>query len=109
MPYGISSGSEVFQQTMEQMFDGYQCQIVVDDILVWQKTIDEHDKNLRRILNPASKVKLKLNKQKCKINVREVAYVGHILTSEGLKPDPDKIKAITDMPPPTVVANVLTP
>ncbi len=38
MPYGISTGSEVFQRTMEHLFDGQPCQIVVDDILVWGGT-----------------------------------------------------------------------
>ena len=43
---------------------------------------------------------LKLNKEKCKIRQKEVPYVGHLLTTEGLKIDPQKVKAIDEMPEP---------
>lgn len=53
MPFGISSASEVFQHTMEQLFAGYPGSIVVDDILVAGQTIQEHDANLKWILDHA--------------------------------------------------------
>ena len=92
MPYGITSGSEVFQKAME---------IVVDDILIWGGTEKEHDENLKKVMDRTREVNLKLNKKKCKIKVPSVSYVGHVLTRDGLKPDPMKTKAIREMPPPT--------
>ncbi|XP_064201962.1 congerin-2-like isoform X3 [Anguilla rostrata] len=48
MPYGISAGSEVFQRTTEQLFAGQPCEILVDDILVWGRNREEHDKRLKQ-------------------------------------------------------------
>lgn len=100
MPFGINSASEVFQRDMEQIFAGFPCAIIVDDIIVGGKGEKEYDENLRKVLSRAREVKLKLNPQKCKFRLKEVSYVGHLFTEHGLKPDPAKIKAITEMPPP---------
>lgn len=97
MPFGINSASEVFQRTMEQIFAGYPCAIVVDDIIVGGRTEAEHDANLKKALDRARKVNLRLNPRKCKFRLTEVVYVGHVFTSEGLKADPDKTTAITEM------------
>ncbi|XP_042338488.1 uncharacterized protein K02A2.6-like, partial [Plectropomus leopardus] len=71
MPFGISSASEVFQRTMEQIFAGYPCAIIVDDILIGGKDIEEHDANLRKVLNRAREVKLRLNPLKCKFRLNQ--------------------------------------
>ena len=101
MPYGITSGSEVFQRTMEHLFENVPCQIVVDDILVWGKTESEHNENLIKVLDRAREINLRLNRKKCRINVPSVTYVGHVLSADGLQPDPLKTKAIAEMPTPT--------
>ncbi len=100
MPFGINSASEVFQRSMEQLFSGFPCAIIVDDIIVGGHDVAEHDANLRRVLNRAREVKLKLNPAKCRFRLDQVNYVGHIFTREGLKADPSKIKAISEMPDP---------
>lgn len=100
MPFGINSASEVFQRSMEQLFSGYPCSIIVDDIIIGGRDAAEHDANLKRVLNRARNVKLKLNPAKCKFRLDRVSYVGHVFTSEGLKADPSKTKAIFEMPAP---------
>ena len=94
MPYKIKSGSKVFQQVMEP------CNIAVDDIVIWGKTMKELQENLHQILDRAREVGTKLNAKNFKLGVEEVTYVGHKLTAEGLKPDPEKIRAVNEMPPP---------
>ena len=101
MPYGINSGSEVFQRSMEELFAGYPCEVIVDDMLIWGKDIEEHDGKLERVLKRASQINLKLNVAKCKFRVKQVTYVGHVLSEDGTHPDPAKIKAIINMPTPT--------
>lgn len=96
MPYGISSGSEVFQRTMEVLFEGYPCEIIEDDLLVYGKDMKEHDANLKRVLQRIREVELKLNK-KCRFRQTQVAYVGHLLTDQGVKPDPEKTRAINEI------------
>ena len=100
MPFGICSAAEVFQKAMDHLFEGTPCQIMADDLLVWGETEEIHDRNLRAVLERARKVNLKLKTEKCKFKQQEVSYVGHILTKEGVKPDPAKVKDITEMAPP---------
>ena len=101
MPFGLKSAAEVFQKAMDHLFKDYPCQNVVDDMLIWGATESEHDAKLIKVLNRAREIGLQLKSDKCKFKVQEVKYVGHILSHEGLKPDPEKTRAITDMPVPT--------
>ncbi|KAK7101996.1 hypothetical protein V1264_020291 [Littorina saxatilis] len=100
MPFGINTASEVFQQAMERLFEGYPCAIIVDDILIWGSTVEEHDANLRKILERARQIGLKLNLSKCKFRAKSVSFVGHRFTEDGLKPDTEKTDDIRNMPPP---------
>jgi len=52
-------------------------------------------------LKRCEEINLTLNREKCQFSVHEVAYIGHILNSSGVQPDPEKVKAIQDMPPPS--------
>lgn len=69
MPFGINSASEVFQRTMEQLFAGLPCAIIVDDILVYGKDVAEHDLHLRQVLDRAREINLKLKTKKCRFRV----------------------------------------
>ncbi|KAL9971967.1 hypothetical protein ACROYT_G018198 [Oculina patagonica] len=80
MPFGINSAPEIFQKRMTQDFED----------LSGVKTIAERSR----------KVGLKLNRSKMKILTAEVPYIGHVLTSNGLKPDPSKVHAVEEMPSP---------
>lgn len=84
---------------MEQLFSGYPCAIIVDDIIGGHDTAN-HDANLKRVLNRACEVKRKRNPAKCKFCLDQVSYVGYIFISEDLKADPSKTKAISEMPAP---------
>ena len=97
MPYGITSGSEVFQRSMEHLFANQPCEIIVDDILVYGKNAEEHDANLKQVLNRVRQLNMKLNAEKCKFHVTEVPFDGHVLTADGVKCDKSKISAITTM------------
>ena len=97
LPFGIKSASEVFQKAMDHLLEGYPCEVIVDDILVWGSTEAEHDRNLLKVLDRIREINLKLKWDKCKFKVNEVGYVGHLLTAEGLKPDPEKVRAIVEM------------
>ena len=83
-------------------------EVIADDILVYscgktqEEAVKDHDANLTELLKRAQ-VNLKLNKNKLKLKMTEVSYMGHILTSTGLKPDPEKIKAMTEMKQPSNV------
>jgi hypothetical protein len=68
----------------------------VDDVLIHGRDEEEHDTHLRKVLDRAREVNMGLNGDKCKFYRTEVAYVGHVISEEGVKPDPDKIRTIIE-------------
>ncbi|XP_060598220.1 uncharacterized protein K02A2.6-like [Ruditapes philippinarum] len=98
LPYGISASSDIFMQKVDEIFEGLQgLTAIVDDILIYGKTREEHDANLRNALERAHSKRVKFNPDKCIIGVNEVPFFGHLITSTGLKPDPSKIEAIMNL------------
>jgi hypothetical protein len=109
VPMGISLGPEVFQHTMKETLQGLQgCETIMDDTIVFGRTMEEHDRRLDAVLERIEKSGLKLNKSKCHLRQKEVKYFGHLISQAGVSPDPDKVKAIRDMPPPTNVSELRT-
>ena len=107
MPMGISSASEVYQRGIEHLLAGYPCVAIMDDILVHGTTEAIHDQNLREVLQRLREIGLKLAVHKCRYKLPEVRYIGHILSSEGIKPDPEKVQAIVKMPTPENTGDIL--
>ena len=94
-PFEILSAAEVFQKKMIEAFEDIEgVQIIYDDILVTGKTVEEHDKTLRKVLQRARERRIKFNKKKMKLRITEVKYIGDVITANGLKPDDSEIKAI---------------
>ena len=101
LPFGIKSAPDVFQNYMSELFaDVEGVKVIVDDLLVWGKDDEEHDAGLEQVLRRAREGNLKFNAKKCKIEQEEVPYVGHVLSKDGLKADPEKIRAVKEMKPP---------
>ena len=98
----------------EHLSDLNEVDVLRDDILVSGSgdTIEEanadHDANLIRLLQRARKVNLKFNIKRLNLRKSEVHYMGHVLTSEGLKPNPAKIQAVSKMPKPTCKQETLS-
>ena len=107
LPFGISPAPEIYQRELDKLFEGVPVEIIVDEFLIHGKDQLEVDDKLRRVLGKSREVGLKFNPKKVKLRVPEVSSVGHLFSSEGLKPDPEKIRAINDMPPPEDKEGVL--
>ena len=102
LPFGLKVSSEIFQKRLHQTLeglDGVRC--VADDIIVWGSDEVEHNTRLHKLLKRCHDVGIVLNKEKCKFGVKEIVFLGHIVSSAGLKPDPSKIEAILEMSAPT--------
>ena len=98
LPFGIVSASEIFQRVMSQMVEDKDgAEDVMDDIVVWGKDRKEHDKRLKKVMDKAKSYGLKFNEKKCEFRKDEISYVGHKLSGEGLKADPEKIRAVQNM------------
>jgi hypothetical protein len=101
MPFGISSASEVFQKKNTQIFgDIPGVFIIVDDMIIASETEEEHDKILAEVMDRARKNNVRFNRDKIQYKVKEVRYLGHFVTSDGLRPDKEKIEVIKRMPQP---------
>jgi hypothetical protein len=102
LPFGISCAPEVLQKWNMQLFgDIPGVYVVFDDIIVAANNEAEHDATLRVVLERARKHDVRFNKDKLQYKVPQVKYVGHIVSGQGLSPDPEKVQAIVNMPTPT--------
>jgi hypothetical protein len=87
---------------MERLLEGLEgVFVIMDDILVHATNQEDHDKRLKALLDRCRERALKLNEKKSQKAVREVKYIGHILSADGVKPNPAKITAIDNLQPPT--------
>ncbi|KAK2720481.1 hypothetical protein QYM36_004385, partial [Artemia franciscana] len=75
-------------------------QNTINDILVYGKNREEHDQRLSAVLRRAREKGIRFNSEKCEFSKDKVKYFGHIISRDGIKPDPEKIRAIQDMPSP---------
>ena len=101
-----SSGSEIFHRMMSQLLSdipGVICDI--GDVLIFAPDQIEHDRRLRLVLEKLEKAGITLN-DKCQFNVKSIKFLGHIVTSEGIKVDPEKVEAVVKFPQPQNVADV---
>ena len=75
-------------------------EIIFDDIIIAGTNVQDHDEILKQVLQRAKDKGVRFNKNRLKHRIPEVKFVGNIVSAEGIKPDPDKVKAITEMPNP---------
>ena len=78
----------------------FQCRIALLLLLSHEEALADHDRNLIALLQRFSERNFKLNKDKFVFKQQKLKYCGHVLTSEGILPDPAKVEAITQMPIP---------
>ncbi|WVZ60291.1 hypothetical protein U9M48_010336, partial [Paspalum notatum var. saurae] len=109
MPFGLTNAPAYFMNLMNKVFmDGLDKYVIVfiDDILVYSKTIEEHEEHLRKVLETLRSHQLYAKFSKCEFWLEKISYLGHIITAEGVAVDPEKIKAVMEWPQPTNVSEV---
>ena len=80
---------------MVQDIDG--CVAIINDLPIWDRDMQEHDASLRNVMKHVRDYNLKLSPEKCQFRKDRVSYVGHVFTSEGVKPDFEKARAVQEM------------
>ena len=102
MPFGISSAPEFFQRCMERILQGLKGVIcLMDDVLVYASDHNDHWDRLKAVLSRIANSGMTLRRDKCEFGVQSVRFLGHVVSGNGIKPDPEKVKAIAEMNPPT--------
>jgi len=82
---------------------GIICLVYLDDIVIYGSSLQEHNKRLTEVLQRLRKHNLKLQVEKCAFLRKEVTYLGHIISEDGILPDPAKVSAVKDFPIPKKV------
>lgn len=102
LPYGLCSASEIFSLKLSQILENMEgVALYIDDLIIFGKNRDEHDKRLRLVLSKLRSENIKLNKSKCKIGIHEIKFLGHCINKNGISIDNDRAKAIVEMENPT--------
>ncbi|GJZ41210.1 putative reverse transcriptase domain-containing protein [Tanacetum coccineum] len=109
MSFGLTNALVVFMDLMNRVFHEYLDRFVIVfiyDILVYSKTREEHEDHLRIMLEILHQKKLYAKFSKCDFWLGQVAFLGHIVSADGITMDPAKVEAITKWPRPTTVIEV---
>ena len=104
----VSVSSEIFPKRVNQAFHGLKGILDTTDVILeygvgkeLEEATEDHGRKLKALLQRCQERGIALNKDKRKLRRQEVAFMGHLFTTNGLKIDPDKARAIQEMTPPT--------
>ena len=91
MPQGLNISPEVYQAKQMQALEGLRgVEVIADDVLIHGESFEDHCRNLEAFFERCRERNLRLNKNKLRLCVPEVKYMGHILSRQGIRPDPEK-------------------
>jgi hypothetical protein len=103
MPFGLKTAPATFQSMMNSVLSGLtgsRCFVFLDDVVIYARSLAEHDVKLREVFARLRKYNLKLQPDKCEFLRKEVNYLGHVITENGVRPDPTKVEAVEKFPRP---------
>ena len=109
MPFGLTNAPAAFMDLMNRVFRPYVDQffvVFIDDILVYSKDAQEHEQYLRIVLETLREKNLYAKLSKCDFWLKEVSFLGHIVSAEGIRVDPAKIEAVVNWKSPQNVTEV---
>ena len=109
VPIGLCNAPANFSRLMDRVLSGLHwetCLFYLDDIIVFSSTWEEHLARLRQVFERLRDADLKLGAEKCTFAAKEVSYLGHRVTEEGLLPDSALLEAIREIPPPKTATEV---
>ena len=109
MPFGLKNAGATYQRLVNRMFQrqiGASVEVYIDDMLVKLTTAELHIAHLAEAFQILKEYNMKLNPAKCAFGVSAEKFLGFIVNNRGIKANPDKIKAVLDMPSPLSITKV---
>lgn len=109
MPFGLKNAPSTFQRVMDNILRQYLhkfCFVYMDDVVIFSKSLQEHTVHLKLIFKKLREYNLKVQLDKSEFLCKEVAFLGHVITPEGIKPNPSKIKAVQNYPIPKTTKEI---
>jgi hypothetical protein len=109
MPFGLTNAPATFQRLMDKVLETVKSKfadVYMDDIIVYSQTFQEHLDHLQQVFNLLEKAGLMMGQEKCFFCRKEIEFLGHIITPDGLKPNHRLTDKIRNFPTPTDVTTV---
>ena len=103
LPFGLKGAPATFQRMMDKVLMKYLykfCFVYMDDIVIFSKSLQEHMQHIKLVFNELRNYNLKIQLDKSEFLRKDVPFLGHIITPEGIKPNPNKLKSIMKYPIP---------
>jgi len=103
MPFSLINAGTTYQRGMTTLFHDMihkEVEVYVDDMIVKSRDEEQHVEYLAKMFERLRKYKLRLNPNKCTFGVRSGKLLGFIVSQRGIEVDPDKVRAIREMPAP---------
>jgi hypothetical protein len=103
MPFGLKNAGATYQRAMVTLFHDMmhkEIQVYVDDMIAKSQSEEDHIDHLQKLFERLRKFRLRLNPAKCTFGVRSGKLLGFIVSQRGIEVDPDKVRAIQEMPAP---------
>ncbi|KAL5009890.1 hypothetical protein ScPMuIL_012195, partial [Solemya velum] len=109
MPFGLCNAPGMFQRVMDCILSGLQwstCLVYLDDVVVFSNTFEDHLTDLEQVFSRVRTAGLKFKSKKCQIAKKELVYLGHMISEEGISTNPNKVEAVKHWPVPNSVKDV---
>ena len=100
LPQGVRTGSQIYQRYINTILGQLRFSVAVvfvDDCVIFSNSFEDHLAAIDKVLTAMEDYGLKCNPKKCRFFVDSFQFLGHIVTADGIQPDPEKIKAVKDM------------
>ena len=109
LPFGLCNSPATFQRLMTHLMRGLEwstCLVYIDDLIIFSRSFDDHLQHLEEVFKRLRDANVRLKPSKCHFVKPEVDYLGHLVSASGLRPNPDKIRAVQQFPTPRNVTDV---
>ncbi len=109
MPFGLKGSPSTYVMLMNEVLSGLImkiCFVYIDDIVIFSKNFEDHLKHLKVVFERLKEANLTVNLKKSTFAQDRLEYLGHIVSLDGLRKNPAKVRAIVEMPPPKDKAGV---
>lgn len=109
LPFGLTNGPATYQRYMNDILFDYLddfCTAYLDDILIYSDNLLEHDMHVNKVLARLDAAGLQADIKKCEFNVMSTKYLGFIISTDGIRVDPEKVRVIEEWKPPGTVKGI---